>query len=514
MINIRRLQQTIKCIKKASSINNMNALIQAIGNDQDLHTKTLNNAKTLKSTGDAVLNLFSLGGSLRLKGEKEIIDLFESAWQENQDLALKCLFYLRDVRGGQGERRTFRTCLTWLANNHPNVISKNLQHIPFFGRFDDLYSLFNTPVEAEVLNYLYNQFCYDVKYAGNPKSISLLAKWLPSCNTSSRETRKLAVKIREHFNLSEREYRKSLSFLRGKLDVVEKKMSRKDWSNIVYSHVPSRASLIYRKAFGKRDKERYALYLKDVAEGKQKINASVLYPHDIAEKVLYNQCKDTLHERLALNNLWNNLPNFVSPEYERTLVVADVSGSMATPDRAIAKSVGLAIYFAERNKGVFQDCFFTFSENPELCKLIGSDIYEKVNHLNKGEWGASTNLQSVFDLILHTARKNSVPSHDMPSRLLIVSDMEFNTATGHNQSTNFEEIQAKYASFGYTMPVLVFWNVSCKTKQFPVAKDEENTILLSGSSPSILKYIFKGEIISPYEAMLEVLNNERYSVIN
>ena len=339
----------------------------------------------------------------------------------------------------------------------------------------------------------------------NQNSLSLLTKWLMSENASSKQTTEIAKEIRTFLNLSSREYRKLLSFGRKELDVVERKMCSNDWDNINYKGVPSKAALNYKDAFNKHDGVRYQQYIADVAAGKTTINAATLYHYDIVEKCFADDDSKTL------DVLWNSLPNYMEGVDSNGITVADVSGSMS--GRPMAVSISLAMYISERNNGAFKDRFITFSDNPTLQKVVGNNIREKVSNLQRADWGMSTDLESVFNLILDTAKEHNIPANELPSTIYIVSDMEFNIACHNPNATLFETIKEKYEQAKYKCPDLVFWNVNARNTQSPIKFDERGTCLVSGCSPSILKSLLSGNIVSPEQVMLDTINVKRYDVI-
>jgi hypothetical protein len=474
----------------------MNTLINAIANEQNV-TTTENGAATLSSSLNHIVDFFSLGGALRTRSESDIVSLFSKAFATNKLTALKVLFYLRDVRGGQGERRTFRTCFKWLCENYPDTAWNNFKNVYEFGRFDDLFVAQGTPVWKNVLA--------AIRVNWLRSESNLMWKWLPSENTSSSKTKALATEIRKYLGISSKEYRKTLSAQRKALDVVERKMCANKWSDINYKGVPSKAALQYKNAFKKRDGDRYEQFISDVAAGKTTINASTLYPYDIVNKALNGDDSKTL------DVLWNSLPNYMEGDTSNGLVVADVSGSMS--GRPLEVSISLAMYISERNNGAFKDCFITFSEKPTLEKVVGNNIRERVTNLNRANWGMSTDLEGVFNLILKTAIKNRVPTDEMPTKVYIISDMEFNQACHNPSATLFETIDTKYKSSGYVRPDLVFWNVNARNNQSPVRFDERGTCLVSGCSPSILTSLLSGNISSPAQLMLNTINVKRYETV-
>ena len=455
-------------------------------------TFTENNALTFKSTQSKVLDLFSMGGALRTRTPEEIEKFVSQALAEDKLLAIKCLFYLRDVRGGMGERRTFREGLKILSNYNPEETKKLLPLIPEFGRWDDLFYLDNIPIDE----FLKKQIEEDLK-SDRP---SLLGKWAPSEN-AGKKSKELARKIRTYLGYSSKNYRKLLTTLRNKIKIVESQMSRKQWDKINYEAVPSKASMIYKKAFRKHDEKRYEKYLESVEKGEKKINTKTLFPYEIVR-----QAKEENDKTLDL--LWKNLPDYTK-ENEKALVVADVSGSMQ--GLPITISVSLALYFAERNKGIFKNKFITFSGKPELQEIKGTTLNQKIRNLENAHWDMNTNVQAVFDLILDTAIGNKVKKEDMPGTIYIISDMEFDEATSENDETNFAIIKQKYKEAKYDMPILVFWSVDSRQNNVPVTENEKGVILISGSSASVFKMAM--EKTTPYEFMLSVLNSERYKNI-
>jgi len=458
-------------------------------------TSTENGALTFKSTQSKVLDLFSMGGALRTRTPDEIEKFVSQALAEEKLLAIKCLFYLRDIRGGQGERRTFREGLKILSRYYPEDTKKLLFLVPEYGRWDDLFYLDN----VEIDNLLKEQIKADIK----TKAPSLLGKWLPSENSHSIKTRDLARKVRQYLGYSSKSYRKLLSELRTKINLVESQMSRNKWSKINYEQVPSKASMIYKGAFKKHDQARYEKYLASVEKGEKKINTATLFPYEIVRQAEESNDK-------TLDLLWKNLPDYTRGN-EKALVVADVSGSMAGLPMQI--TVSLAMYFAERNKGIFQNKFITFSAKPELQEIKGVNLNQKIKNLENAHWDANTNIQKVFDLVLDTAVENSVKKEDMPSTIYILSDMEFDQATtGRQTKTNFEVIKQKYNESGYDMPILVFWQVDSRQNNVPVTENEKGVVLVSGSSPSTFKMAMKRT--TPIEFMKDVLNSKRYEKID
>lgn len=474
----------------------MNTLLTGLRKQGNV-TYTENGALSNKSTLSDVLDFFYHAAARR---GQDNTTLFANAYSEDKLIALKAAFYTRDVRGGQGERNTFNQVLRYLHKNDRDTFRKIIDLVPVYGRWSDVLEFVDdTYVQHIVLQQL--------KFDSVAEHPSLLAKWMPSQNASSAATISLANKWIKALNMTPRSYRKLLTSLRSRLVLVETLMSAGKFSEINYAHVPSRASMLLRKAFSKRDAERYVAYLESVKKGDAKINAGTLYPYEIVEKYLTHGY--AVDETLELQ--WKALPNYVEDNDQNAIVVADVSGSMSGTPMAIA--ISLAIYIAERNNGAFKDYFITFSERPALHKVKGNTLKEKVDNLSSAQWDMNTNLQAVFDLLLSTAIKAKSPQSDMPKKLFIVSDMQFDQATGRNSIRNFDVIKRKFEDTGYTMPVIVFWNVNSRVDETPVALDEKGVYLVSGASPSIFKAAINAKAVNPMEMMLEVLNSDRYAVI-
>lgn len=474
---------------------------------------TENGAKSNKTTNSAVLDLFSQISAYRTgAGASARIQALRRAYGEDALLTLKCLFYSRDIRGGQGERETFRVFMKELVKINISTVMKNLHLIPEYGRWDDVFELvgLDKNLDARIVSLVAEQIHKDL----SSERPSLLGKWMPSINTSSSETKKLAKWLCNQLGWREKQYRKNLSLLRSRIKVLEAIISRNKWDSVVYEGVPSNASLKYRKAFKKHDTERYAAYIASVQKGEKKINAATLFPYDIVKKSLSGEGVN------VLDALWNNLPNFYGEHTENALVVVDVSGSMygcygseKNSVLPIYVSISLGLYLAERNKSIWHNRFITFTTNPKLQKIQGVNIHDKIKNLAAAEWGGSTNVEAVFRLILNTAVANNLTQADMPARLYIISDMEFNAATGSSRNTLFRGIQKEYESKGYQMPQLVFWNVSARNEQFPMSMDDRGFVNVSGCSPSIVKNLLGRTNTTAYDLMVETLNSDRYKAV-
>ena len=481
----------------------MNKLYNAMSN---LGT-TENGALTHTSSGNAVLDLFSMGGALRSRSNDEVYTMLDKAFNEDPILATRCLFYLRDARGGQGERKLFNLGLAYLENRQKEIAEKVYGLVPEYGRWDDLYAFTSSNMKKLVYTLMNKTLLSDAQKMKEGKSISLLAKWMGSINASSADSRRQALEFCRFANMTKKDYRKTLSMLRKYLEVTETYMSSKNWGNIDYEKVPSVASLKHRNAFIKNDKERYENFIKQVNKGEKKINASVVYPSDIVKSLVIRGGDETLEA------LWKNLPNYIEGE-EQALVVCDTSGSMSSTileTQPIFVAMALTLYFAERNKGDWKDHFITFSDSPVLQKIQGTTLYEKIQNLDSADWGMSTDLNKVFKLILDRAKASNLDQKDMPSKVFIVSDMEFNSCGGNK--TNYEAIKQMYKDAGYKVPTIVFWNVNSMQNNSPVTMNDNGVVLVSGYSPSIFKNLLGNKDMSPMSIMLEVLNGDRYKDI-
>ena len=453
-------------------------------------TRTENNAVTNKSSLNPVLDFFAQAGAMRGRVD-DAVKLFRRAYAEDPLLALKSLFYLRDVRGGQGERDLFRACIKKVPND---VIQQNIMHFATFGRWDDVLSL---PIK-DVVPAILNQLNLDEAAMKAKKSVSLLAKWLPSENTSSEATTKLARSLAKELGLSAAKYRKKIVALRKYIRLLEQQMSSSQWGKIDYEKVPSQAFRKHVKAFTRHDEERYQAFLDAAEKGEKKIKTQTLFTYEVFDNVQKDE--------KAANAMWKNLPDYTNGN--NALVIADVSGSMS--GRPISISVSLALYFAEHNKGPFKDYFMTFSAQPELHKVVGKTLSDKLEMIENANWDMNTDVEAAFDAILKAAKKNKATADEMPKILYIISDMEFDEAT-QGEKTNFENAKEKFAAAGFELPHVVFWNVDSRQNNLPALADDGNVTLISGSSQSTFRYAVEGK--TPLESMNDILNSERYSII-
>ena len=501
----------------------MNTVLNAM-QEQANYKTTENGGVALKSTRSAVLDMFALCATYRTHSEDDCILMFKNALEENAELAMKCLFYIADCRGGQGERRFFRVCYKWLANKYPEIAKKNLELIPIYRRWDDvIYSCVDTPLEADALAFIKKQLILDMQC----KTPSLLAKWLPSENASARETKKMGSLVRNYLNMTHKEYRLTLSELRTRINIVEKLMSENRWDKIEFSKIPSRAGLIYKNAFARHDMiaKKYEEFAKNEST---KVNAKVLYPYEIVSQVVNSgRYSYDMHmsdiDRAIVEKYWNNLPDYFNGEQSKMLCVVDTSGSMRGSEASapINVAISLGMYAAERAGGPFKDHYISFSSEPQLIKVEGVDFADKVHRIYRTNLCQNTDLTKTFDMLLDIADRPDVKEEDIPSTIVVISDMEIDAMscgrgsfwnggwTEKTAMTEMDKVRAKWARLGHKMPKLVYWNV--QARQNTILDNGPGVSFVSGMSPTIFESIMTGK--NGYDLMLEKLNGDRYAAI-
>lgn len=484
---------------------------------QVLNTKfSENGASCFESTLNEILDMFAFGGAYRERSDSDVVSFFQKALRRNEELAMKCLFWIRDIREGEGERRFFRVCMNWLAFEHPEIARRNMQFVPEYGRFDDLYVFVDTPLQDEAMRMLAKQLVSDMA----TDFPSLAAKWAKSCNASSKESRRLGEITRKYMNMSPRQYRKVLSMLRERISVLERLMSSKRFNEIDFSKIPSVAGLRYSHCFSTREelKERYTKFISD---RKTKVNAAALYPYDCAQKVLnvYNEPLNS-PERLAVNKYWKNLPDYIGDnDASNFMCVCDTSGSMTwsyNNPQPIDVATSLSVYFAERAKGPFHNHYISFSSRPQLIEITGRDFVDKIMNIRRTNLCDNTNLEAVFNLLLTVAKKG-VPAEDFVKNLFIISDMEIDSATTSSEitkdtfSSTMEQIRRNWEQqTNIPFPKLYYWNVNARNNT--VLDLGPDVSYISGASPAILKQVLSGK--TGWELCLETLLSDRYEPIH
>ena len=468
----------------------MNAFVTAVANQE---ARTENGMKARKSTAKATVDLFYKIGASR---GKDITGDFTAAYVENSDIALRIAQWARDVRGGAGERQLFRDILVHLEKRDPDAALALLRKVPEVGRWDDIF-VFTSPVLKSAAYSMLG----DALRANN----GLAAKWTPRKGP-------IAAEVRAFFGMTPKQYRKSLV---GLTKVVETQMCAGDWDNINFSHVPSVASRLYKKAFN-RHTPAFAEYVAKLVSGDKtvKVNASAIFPHDVLKGIAHSYAKLDKTETDHVIAQWDALPNYVGDA--SILPLVDVSGSMTTSVpgstvRCLDVAVSLGLYLADKNKGAFKDTFLTFSSKPQLVTLKGN-IVDKVTQMSKSDWEMSTNLHAAMDKILSVAVKGNVPASDMPAMLLILSDMQFNQCARFDD-TAMQMIERKFADAGYVVPQIVFWNLNA-SDNVPVKADKSGAALVSGFSPSIMTSLLAADMeqFTPEGIMLKTVMSDRYAL--
>lgn len=470
---------------------------------------------THSTSGNTLVDLFFKMGGAR-GNPQELVPYFPTALSDDTLNSLKAMFYLRDIRGGMGERDSFRYLFRYLCLYHPNLALNNLMHIPFYGRWDDLiFTTYNTPLENEA---------FDLIFHALKSGDKLCAKWMPREGKKYEDiAKRLALYIfaggKKKSQISSYVYMSALKnyrkLLAGNTQVVENLMCKNQWGKINYEHVPSMAMRLYRRAFSRHDGERFGEFLTAVEKGEKKISAGAIFPHDIGKAVLNSlyygrDSKLTSLELRVLQEQWNSLPNYLPNEDYGILPICDVSGSMSGLPMEVSISLGL--YLSERNKGAFENLLVTFSGRPAIFKVPTGNLADKITAISRMDWGMNTDLEAVFNLILRQARKTGLEGKYMPKILLILSDMQFDQCVRNYSDTGMEMIKRMYAESGYKLPQIVFWNLRTSVG-VPVKFDEKGTALVSGFSPSILTAILGGDL-EPVKVVMKALNNERYERIS
>lgn len=451
-------------------------------------SRTDNGMKTYASSLNSLVDLFYQIGSSR---GKDVTALFERAYAEDRQLALRIAFWARDVRGGAGERGIFRSIIKHLEKLHPEELEQVIRLTPEYGRWDDI-----LVVETEAASRIVAR---EVKNALLNKQDGLCAKWMPRKGMN-------AVSLRNFMGMSPKQYRKTLVSL---TKVVEQAMCSGKWEDINYSHVPSVAAARYQQAFGKHDPVGYSVYKEALKNNTAKVNASAVYPYDVIKSLTHGGSVE------VANAQWDSLPNYVGDH--KILPMVDVSGSMScsaggNPNlRCIDVSLSLGLYLSDKNTGAFKDMFLTFSGNSKI-EVLKGDLSSKLAQLHRAEWGMNTNLNKAFEEVLRVAVEGRVLQADMPEYILILSDMEFDRCV-QNDDSAFQMIRRKYEAAGYSVPNIIFWNLNARAGNTPVRYDQKGAALVSGFSPAIMTSILKAEEINPINIMLTTINSERYENI-
>lgn len=518
-------------------------LADAIKNVENT-TVTENGMVAFKSTMDTLVDLFYKAPTMRAN-PSEVAALVEAAINDSKEDTLRILYYLRDIRGGsvgQGERSVFREGLTAFikkVGTKECIENDILKYIPEYGRWDDLIYFAN--IDKDLTNYVFNIILTQLKkdvaeWRGKRyNNVSLLAKWMPSASAGRKKdvngkkrVKSSAAKAKKAFvkefckwsQISEKQYRKTLTALRSAINLLETKLTTKTY-DFDYSKLPTKARIKHSGstgAFIRNDNKRFSKFVSDVAEGKVKVNTSTIYPYEIVSRIydlVYRKDPSAKLPLESLNNDWNNLPNWLAETNAKFLPIIDTSGSMTHSRnwkdtvKPLHVALGIGIYMAERLPGEFRNMFITFSEKPTLQVLPEGKLSDKIKSLREINcW--NTDLERSFDLILDAAKRYNVPAEDMPTHILIISDMQFDQAT-RGKFTAMDMIRNKYAIAGYTAPSIIFWNAADCNSNTPVKFDEHGTVLVAGKKPGLLEEIVRSN--TPQDMVREIVNHKRYNVI-
>lgn len=497
-----------------SEENKLQGLFTNTSNSNRITTE--NGANALASSESTLLDYFF--SIVRGSDKERIHSLLDLCWKESPQDTLKLIFYKRDCRGGAGERKVFLDSYEWLFSKHPCTAKLNFPHIPEYGYWKEIFWFWpqNAVNGAELVA---SKLREDKKNLEEKKSISLLAKWLPTTDkeVNAVPSRKILFAIARKLNLvnngkwHERLRKTYIAPLRRELALVETNLCGNNVSEIDYSKVPSIAFNRYKKLFAKKDGDRFSKWMEDVKEGKQKINTSVLFPHDIVSKYIDGSCfskESTVDEATELQ--WQDIVKRTSElgVFNKCIAISDVSGSMAGLPMQVSVALGMLIAECNTNE-FFSKKLITFSEEPRFLSLTEETLRDRVEYVFENV-GYNTNFQRVFGILLDYCVENQVPRGDMPEKLFVFSDMQFDDADGQYNKTTFEVIQNMYSKAGYTMPEMIFWNLRDACRGVPVKKDERNTMMVSGFSEKILSQIMTGSNLTPMGIMMDVLESSRY----
>lgn len=484
--------------------------------------RTENGAVTFTSSLNHNLDFYAQAGAIRSRLE-DASSIFSLAYGEDKELALRNLMYLRDVRGGLGEREAFRQMMKNLVDSDSSVAKNVLIYIPFIGRWDDLVEVYayakstnKKDVSEEAIKIIKEQLNKDIDNAIEGKTISLMAKWIPSPSVKSKKRKAQANMIAFDLGIKVSQYRKCLSLLRKHIGIVETKLTERNYGEIEFETLPSRALFKYRQAFYRNMESKYEDFINRVNNGEIKMNASNVLPYEIIREYTdeyswYN--KNNVKEyNPVLEATWKSLNDVIGDMEENAIVVADTSASMTGDPWFVAQS--LAIYCAERLEGAFKNHFITFSTKPSLVELPkDSTLRDKLVEYNKNSIVSNTDIEKVFSLILNTAIKHNTPQEELPTKIIIVSDMEFDYMTDNADETAFENAKRRFEEAGYKLPNIVFWNVASRQDNLPVRHNEQGVAMVSGLTPNIFKTVLLNEFVTPEQVMLDTIMSERYDFV-
>lgn len=490
-----------------------------------------NGALEYDTTGSALVDFNARVTEFRNAEASVITDAARKAFEENPVKFVKLIFQIGDIREGRGERHTFNVCMDWLVANHPSVAGEVIALIPEYTRWDYLVRL--TVSEDEVIaknatKLVVKQFEADRAVIQNAKdgesvAISLLAKWMPSLQTKKEQDKEVVRHLLRTLHMQEREYRKTLSQMRSYLNIIEKSLTLKDYDTIDMEKMSAKQQLRYSSCLERVMAKQRHDYIQAVLRGEKKMNTTILNPLEIVHEYIKNNrnFQGTEYNE-DMEAIWSLIPDTTSGN-GNTLVIRDGSGSMTASIGAGSKATmleaasAMAIYCAEHMQGAFHNMFITFSSHPEIVDLSDCpSLSDKLNRLVRFNDCSNTDLEATFDLVLDIAVKNGLSQEEIPSYLMILSDMEFDAARrayshydwkrhqfvddGCSRDMLFDIIRKKWQTAGYDMPTLVFWQLNGKRTIFPEIDAKNGIIFLSGFSTSELELVMAGK----YETVEEV----------
>lgn len=453
--------------------------------------RTENGAVTHASSGEATLDMFSQMGAMR-NNQSGFMELFNRAVKQNPELAVRALQYLRDVRGGIGERKLFRNAVTELIKHHKDYALRLLPKIPVIGRWDDVLVYFGTNLEKDALGLIFAGLA-------DESTRALVAKWMP--HNSRNENFKV---IRRALGVSPKELRKLFS---SYAKVVETDITEGNFDNIDYEKLPSRAAARYQKLFLNKGGEKYQKYVQSLQKGTAKVNATTLTPADVLVATRHGVAS-------VAQAQWEALPDYMNGNSENILCMTDVSGSMTCENfgavNALDIGVALSIYCAERDNGIFKDKLMAYSTNPFFIDISGGNtLKEKENIVRKHVEYGSTNLQKAFNEIVNLAVKHNLSQEDLPSKVIVFSDMEFDSVFGYK--TNFEAMNQVFTEHGYTAPQVIYWKLAARsTNNYTNRMTDKRVAMVGGFSAATLKSVLGGEDLTPLGVMLKAILDSRY----
>lgn len=561
------------------NITNLIDALRLDAKENEAYGITLNGAKTLIHPQPLVSNSdpHKVSGRVRFyykivrnmtEKPEALFEILEESFQECPLDTLKLMFHLRNIKNGKGERKLFRMCCEWwVKKGHVSSLLKNVSYFIKMGRADDLFSLGPWGVEAFACVLLqdlrnFKQFPHTL--------LTMAAKWAPKEGNAGKnnipftgrsllnvmletlgrlihhdiesgfepqlfEWNDLEKNTQNQWVLRKKVYRqKILNVLRPQLNIVERRMCARQFDQIEYNKVPSKAMTKYSKkktkvkpyhknqnavgSFRCRDPERFTAWEASLAKGVDekgqvvKVNAQTLHPHEIVHAICCEYSE-------VLEAQWNTLLTTM-PELNNTLVVVDTSGSMNTCMTSKSKvtplevAISLGMFCAQKLTGVWKNKMISFSKTPQFVELDETlNLKARIDQVKDMAWELNTNFQAVFELILNLAQKHQLKQEQLPKCVLTISDMQFDSADT-NSHTNLKVIQDKFKTAGYQMPVLVFWNVMNHGKDVPATVDERGVVMVSGFSPQVLKHVTNVEELqkmTPWSMVQKVLNDPDYA---